>query len=248
MKISDEPTRREHRHQSTRDEVMEVARRQMAEQGAAALSLREIARQMRLTAPALYRYFASRDDLVTALIVTAYDSLADALEAARDTYPCDAYAERLLAACFTYRKWSLAHPQDYALIFGTPIPGYHAPDEITMPAAKRSMDVFVGLIETARQAGRLKPAPTYAKPPSVLQSQLSHWKKSYGYAESTLALHLALVGWSRLHGLVSLELFNQIEPIIANPLDLYSAQVVELLQQSGFAASEISRKIKDSRK
>src|ERR671924_528161 len=98
MKPPHEPTRREHRHQSTRDEIMEVARKHIADEGAAALSLREIARQMRMTAPALYRYFKSRDDLVTALIVTAYDSLADALEAARDAR-FDSHAGRIFVAC-----------------------------------------------------------------------------------------------------------------------------------------------------
>ena len=244
METSDNGTsRRARQRASTRDEIMDTARQQIAQEGAAALSLRAVARAMQWSAPAIYRYFKSRDDLVTALIVTAYDSLADALEAARDAVASGDHAGRLIGACLTYRKWALAHPQDYALVFGTPIPGYHAPDEITQPAAKRNMDVFVGLLEAAKQAGKLVPAPLYAKPPSALQSQLSAWKKNFGYAESTFALHLALVGWSRLHGLVSLELFNQIEPMIPSPLDLYSAEVLGLLQQVGFDARDLARKI-----
>jgi AcrR family transcriptional regulator len=237
------PTRREIARQSTRDEIMDTARRHMADVGAAALSLREIARQMKLTAPALYRYFPSRDDLVTELILTAYNSLADTLEAARDALDVDDHAGRLIATCLTYRKWALAHPQDYALVFGTPIPGYHAPEESTNPAAKRNMDVFVGMIDAAKRAGKLDPAPMYIKPPSILQNQLSAWKKNFGYAESTLALHLSLIGWSRLHGLVSLELFDQIEPIVTNPEDLYRLEVLGLLQQVGFDSSELAKKI-----
>ena len=237
------PTRREMAHQSTRDEIMDTARRHMADVGAAALSLREIARQMKLTAPALYRYFPSRDDLVTELILTAFNSLADTLEAARDAINADDHAGRLIAACLTYRKWALAHPQDYALIFGTPIPGYHAPEETTNPAAKRNMDVFIGMIDAAKHTGKLDPAPMYIKPPRVLQNQLSAWKKNFGYTESTFALHLSLIGWSRLHGLVSLELFDQIEPIVANPEDLYRLEVLGLLQQVGLDANELAMKI-----
>jgi len=228
--------------QATRDEILDTARAQIAEHGAPTLSLRAIARAMRLTAPALYRYFPSRDALVTELIVTAYNSLADTLEAARDARPAEDHGGRLYAACLAYRDWALVHPQDYALIFGTPIPGYYAPDEITAPAAKRNMDVFVELIEAAKNAHLLTPAPAYAKPSRELQTQLAVWKKSFGYAESTLALHLALVGWSRLHGLVSLELFNQIGPIIPHPLDLYHAEVVELLRHVGYSVNDVGRK------
>lgn len=240
MKTSNEPTRREHRHQSTRDEIMQAARQHMAEQGAAALSLRAIARQMRLTAPALYRYFASRDDLVTALIVTAYDSLADALEAARDA-AFDTHANRIFTACLAYRKWALAHPQDYALIFGTPIPGYDAPDETTLPAAKRSMDVFIDLLQAAETAGRLKPVPAYAKPSPALQAALSKWKKNFSYSASTVAMHFALVGWGRMHGMILLELFNHIQPFWQDPAELYASEVASLLSLAGL---QVDRKTK----
>ncbi len=90
-------TRRERVRAATIDEIKEIARRHIAEKGAAALSLRAIAREMGMTSPALYRYFASRDDLVTALIVDAYNSLADALEAARDACEEADHAGRLAA-------------------------------------------------------------------------------------------------------------------------------------------------------
>jgi AcrR family transcriptional regulator len=226
-------TRRQRAHRSTCDEILQIACQQMAEKGAAALSLRAIARQMQMTAPALYRYFKSRDELVTALIVTAYHSLANALEAARDSRPADDHAGRLLAACLAYRHWALAHPQDYALIFGTPIPGYVAPFEVTQPAAKRSMDIFAGLLEAAERAGKLKPAPVYAKPSAALQKQLGRWKKDQNYTASTTVLHLALVGWSRLHGLVLLELFHHLVPFFGDASELYRSEVEELLHRAG---------------
>ena len=227
------PTRRERKHEATRAEIMDTARRQMAEHGAAAFSLRAIAREMQLTAPALYRYFPNRDELVTALIVEAYNSLADALEAAREAEPVGAHAKRLFAGGIAYREWALAHPQDYALIFGTPIPGYHAPEEQTNPAAKRAMDALIETLVAAWQADQLDPAQEYSKPAPALQKQLAAWKKNFGYTAPTQALHLALVCWSRLHGLTSLELFHQIQPMVTAPADLYRAEVLALLTSAG---------------
>ncbi len=239
MTTSNTPTRRERQHQSIRAEIMDTARQQIAVEGAASLSLRAIARQMELTAPALYRYFKSRDELVTALIVTAYNSLADALEAARDAHPIDDHARRLYAVCLAYRDWALAHAQDYTLIFGTPIPGYVAPFEVTQPAAKRSMDVFVKLIQAAECADQLKPVLAYAQPSTALQKTLGKWKKDYGYTASTTVLHLALVGWSRLHGLILLELFHHVDPFFKDMNELYRTEVVALLEQSGLAVARL---------
>jgi len=224
--------------EATREEIMTVARQQMVDHGAAALSLRSIARQMGLTAPALYRYFPSRDDLVTALIVAAYHSLADAMEAARDARPVEDYAGCVRAMILTYRDWALAHPQDYALIFGTPIPGYHAPAEITMPAAKRSMDAMVDALMAAKRAGRLDPVPVYSRSAAGLQAQLKGWKDNYDYTASTQVMRLALVGWSRLHGLVMLELFNQVQPFFGDMAELYRAEADAILKHIGLRATK----------
>ncbi len=232
------PSRRSMARQATRDEILDTARQQMATAGASALSLRAIAREMQMTAPALYRYFKDRDDLVTALIAAAYNSLADMLQAARDARPVDDPAGRLFATCLAYRTWALAHPQDYALIFGTPIPGYVAPFAETQPAAKRSMDVFVGILEEATRAGKFKPTAEYRKPSRVLQAQLTGWKKSYAYTAPTSALYIALVGWSRSHGLILLELFNHLEPFFSDINELYRVQVMELLQSAGFKSGD----------
>ncbi len=244
MQTSDEPTRREHRHESTRDEIMEVARRHIAEQGAAALSLREIARQMRMTAPALYRYFKDRDDLVTALIVTAFRSFADTLQAARDSQPADDYANQLFAIAMAYRRWARAHPQDYMLIFGTPIPGYKAPFEITQPEAKCGIDVLINTLEAADKAGELDPSPAYLKPSPALQAQLNNWRNSQGYSASTAVLYLAVMSWSRLHGWVSLEIENQFEPFLGDIDELYRSQVIELMKQFGVDVTTLTRKKK----
>lgn len=227
------PSRRSMARQATRDEILDTARQQMATAGASALSLRAIAREMQVTAPALYRYFKDRDDLVTELIVEAFTSFADTLEASRDNHAGDTPANRLMAMMLAYRDWAVAHPQDYVLIFGTPIPGYVAPEERTLPPAKRAMDVLVAEITAAFEAENVTVASEYSKPVPALQKQIAAWKKNYGYSAPTMALHLGLVGWTRAHGLVSLELFGQIQPMLGDAAELYRSEVFALVKQMG---------------
>ena len=123
--MSPRPTR-EHAHERidmiTR--IKAVARQQMAEHGTAGLSLRGIAREMGITAPAIYNYFPRLDDLITALIVDAFTALADAIEAAESAVQSEACGPKILASCLAYREWAIAHPVDFQLIYGNPIPGY----------------------------------------------------------------------------------------------------------------------------
>ena len=122
-------SRRERQREATSLEIRDTARRQLAASGAAALSLRAVAREMGLTAPALYRYFDDRDALLSALITDAYTSLTDRICAARDAQPADDPVARLVAACLAYRDWGLAEPHQFALVFGAPVPGYAAPED-----------------------------------------------------------------------------------------------------------------------
>ncbi len=158
--------RRNKTHAATRQEIISVAWKQIAENGASAISLRAIAREMEMTAPALYRYFPDRDALVTDLIVEAFTSLGEALLAARESVPASDHARRLAATGIAYREWALAYPQRYELIFGTPIAGYQAPSEVTMPAAAQSLNVLIMVLDDAIQDGKL-PIP---EPPSFLES------------------------------------------------------------------------------
>lgn len=116
---------------------MAVGRRQLGEVGAAALSVRAIARELDMASSAIYRYVASRDDLLTILIVTAYDELGDAVDAALAKVPDGTLRERFYALGRAMRGWAITHPYDYALIFGSPVPDYDAPGEVTTPAGTR---------------------------------------------------------------------------------------------------------------
>jgi AcrR family transcriptional regulator len=205
----------------------------MAESGAAALSLRAIAREMDITAPALYRYFQNRDDLVTALILAAFHSLADALEAARDAETEDDHAGKLLAAAFAYRAWALEHPEDFALIYGTPIPGYEAPRELTVPAAGRSFQVFAPMIADAIQAGVLVPPAEYTHFPAVVHDALAALQEQEGYTFPLEALYATTVGWTQMHGIIILELFGHIGPVVGDTGEFYRHEIVNMMRHLG---------------
>ncbi|MBL8102194.1 MAG: TetR/AcrR family transcriptional regulator, partial [Anaerolineales bacterium] len=135
--------------------IKDTAWKQIAEHGAAALSLRGIARDLKITAPAIYNYFPDRDALVTALIIDAYTSLGDFEFAARDAVSEEDLVGRLRATGDAYREWAVTYPQRYQLIFGTPIPGYEAPKEKVLPSAARSLGALVSVIDALRIRGKL---------------------------------------------------------------------------------------------
>ena len=224
-------TRRARIHETIRDEIKNIAWEQIAQYGAAALSLRAIAHQMEVTPSALYRYFANRDELVTSLIVDAFTSLAGALEAARDALPAEDYARRYVAVGMAYRDWAITHPQRYALIFGTPIPGYHAPMEVTQPAAACALGVLMGVLEAGWEAGIFRLSEGYGELTPAIQAQLQEWRETLSLSAPIPVLYLTLVSWSRVHGLISLELYEQFPPMVNEPGEMFRLEVNELLNQ-----------------
>ncbi len=199
--------KRSQQHPNLHAAIKDVAKKQISEHGAARLSLRAIARELGITAPAIYNYFPNRNDLVTTLIVDAYHSLAAALAEARDTNHED-HAANIIASANAYRKWALTYPEQYALIFGTPIPGYRAPMEITGPAAAESMIVLIQVLDAANQDGKL----ILAEPSPALLTLLQPWVDKLNYPVPPSVIHLALASWAQIHGLVSLELFGHLAP------------------------------------
>jgi AcrR family transcriptional regulator len=211
--------RRERLKEETYQEIIDTARQQISQKGAAALSLRGIARRMEMTAPALYRYFENRDALVTTLISHAYQSLQEHLEATRLAHLAQNPTEQLLAVGVTYRDWAVQHPEDYALIFGTPIPGYEAPPESTVPLARNSLGVLLRVLEDGQKNG------TFSLPTSVpsLTPQILDSNPEMADAAPLLSTGLAL--WSLVHGLTSLELFNHFSPMIKDPEELFRMEL-----------------------
>lgn len=209
--------------------IRDTALRQIGENGAASLSLRAIARALHITAPAIYNHYPDRDDLVTSLIIDAYTSLGDGQFAVLEGQPVDNHAARLRALGWAYRDWAVAYPQRYMLIFGSPIPGYHCPPERSMPAAARSLSPLIGVLGAALRARVLQPeeAPNLS---DELRQQLAGWQTIHA-VEDAYILYLALVIWSRVHGLVMFEIDNQYPPFIQDPGLIFRREVEMIVRQ-----------------
>jgi AcrR family transcriptional regulator len=225
--------RRERLRLATVEEIKSVARAQMAAGGTASVTLRAIAREMGMTPSALYRYFGSRDELVTALVTSAYDSLADAMEAAAAAVPAGRHAERLLAAFGAFRQWGLEHPTEFALIFGSPIPGYHAPER-TRPAGERYTGLLLRLLAEAHHAGAVRPERLDLHVPPALERQLLAFRARQGVADLPVpVLAFALSAWARLHGVVALEVFGHLRPAVGDGAPLFDQEVGAVMRQAG---------------
>lgn len=203
--------------------IRATAWRQIAEAGAPALSLRAIARKLGITAPAIYNYFPDRDALVTALIVEAFTSLGDAQKTSIQDLPPNDYAARLTTLGINYREWALAYPQRYQLIFGTPIPGYQAPEQVTLPAASWSLSALIETLQGAFLAGRLRIDQSAPLTPG-LRSMLAAWSEAAGKTEAEV-LYAALVIWSRVHGLAMMEIGEQMPAFISAPAEVYRREI-----------------------
>ena len=229
-------TRREKLREATIQEIKQVALSQMAEQGAAALSLRAIASQMSMSAPALYNYFDSRDALLTALILDAYTSLGDATHAASEAKAGASYGAQFVAVCLALRNWALAHREQYMLIFGSPIPGYHAPAAITTPASVRSTLPFVQTLEAAQQAGQITIPGEYAGlSASPAHQQIEAVFQSQGFNLSAAILQAAMAGWGQIIGLISLELYGHFDYLNTDMGEVYQAEVTAYVKRLGLS-------------
>lgn len=212
--------------------IQETAWAQIAELGAPALSLRAVARALHITAPAIYNYFPSRDDLVTALIVDAFSSLADSQQAALSRLSAASPQEQLIALGMDYRQWALRYPQRYQLIFGTPIPHYHAPEDVTNPAASRAL---LSLMQVIHRLYTIQnpPRPHLTPMTPALEAMLSAWQ-SAGVPLEREVIYLAVVIWSRVHGLVQLEIGRQFPPAVSDAGEIFQREIRSMLIQYSF--------------
>jgi AcrR family transcriptional regulator len=192
---------------------------------------------MDVTAPAIYRYFPSLDDLITELIIENFNALADAMAAGAGSCAADDYSGRLMGMLMAYRQWALDHKVDFQLIYGNPIPGYVAPAERTVPAARRGFDVVVAILADAIAAGKLVPPPEYEHLPENIAAQLAGVMEHEGYDVPLVVLYLATVGWTRIHGIVMLELFDDIQPVVGDTEAFYHFEMGMLMKQLGYNTS-----------
>ncbi|WP_111508785.1 TetR/AcrR family transcriptional regulator [Mycobacterium kyogaense] len=187
-------------------QIVEIGRRHLVTEGAAGLSLRAVARDLGMVSSAVYRYVASRDELLTLLLIDAYTELADAVDDAHRAAEPD-WQRQLSAVAHAARTWARDQPARWALLYGSPVPGYHAPAERTVGPGTRVIGTLFGIVDTAVTAGALRESDTPV--PQQLSSDFERLKAEFGITvdDGTLARCFAL--WAALVGAVSLEVFGQ---------------------------------------
>jgi AcrR family transcriptional regulator len=226
-------TRRERLREATREEITTAAWKQIADQGVTSLSLRAIAREMGITAPGLYRYYPSRDDLVTVLIIGAFNSFSMTPETSRDACKPDDHVARFRAVCKAYFHWAISNPQKYALIFGTPVPGYVL-DERAGPAAQRGFLVLQNVLGEAHTAGKISSDAVATRLPTALKVQYEVLKK-YGMPYVADVTHLALSTWSMIHGMTSLYLYGYFAGFLADQSESFvNFEIEKMIRTLGF--------------
>jgi AcrR family transcriptional regulator len=208
-------------------EIREHGLAQVAEGGPGALSLTGIAKAMGMSGPALYRYFASRDDLLVALVEESWADIADTLtEAARRTGSATP-EERLRAALNGTRQWALSQPHRYRLVFGSSYgSGNLDPDRI-VPPSQRAMETVLAALSEMGPAER---AATVSDP--ELGRELVQWGNgSQDSSHDPRVLYFGLAAWTRIHGIISLEIEGFFEQIGIEPARIFKAEVDHLIAQ-----------------
>ncbi|WP_406636347.1 TetR/AcrR family transcriptional regulator [Amycolatopsis sp. WGS_07] len=235
------PSRRERLRAEASQEIKAIALRLMAEGGPSAISLRAIAREMGMTAGALYGYYATRDDLVNALIAEIYSALADKEEAARDAVPEDDPAGRVLAVGEAFRDWAVGRPEEFQLIYGDPLPGYQAPEGgAAADAEHRACAVLTGLVADAWPQASKRLSDDGYEWPDFDPGFAAVIRKGFpGLPPAAVALAMRV--WGRMHGLVALEVYGHLRPQVLDPARLYRAELLDLTKTLGITPAGRTR-------
>jgi AcrR family transcriptional regulator len=213
-------------------EIVRAGREQLATEGAAALSLRAVARELGMVSSAIYRYVASRDDLLTLLIIEAYDALGAAAEEAAAPRRRRSPAARFVAAGRAIRTWAVAHPHEYALLYGSPVPGYEAPEDTIGPASRTTL-ALVGIVADAQRAGRLGRPAVPVEVSAALHRDLDEVRRAAGADLPDDVVVTMIAAWTQLFGLVSFELFGQTRNVIHAHGALFDATVTAMAAAIG---------------
>jgi AcrR family transcriptional regulator len=236
-------SRRERARAATIEEIKDTALRLMHEQGTTDIRFSDIARLMGMTAPALYRYFADRDELLAALMVDAYDSLGQAVAVARDAVDPSDYTGRLLAVGNAYRTWARAERERFALILGMPVPGFVPPEEgETTEAMRRAMTQLKSLFVEAAKRGELGPPAVHEVSTDLLDCLLGQQHLGDATEDDKLLtpanFQACLHVWSALHGFTSLEAYGHLDWLTSEARDsVFRSLVLFLARSAGLPVS-----------
>lgn len=193
------------------EDIKAAARRQLGEVGAAGLSLRAVARELGMVSSAVYRYFESRDALLTALIIDSFDAVGAAAEEAVAGLPRDVQT-RWRALANAIRHWAHANPHDYALVYGSPVPGYRAPQDTTTPAARVSL-VMLSIVADGVERGQIDTTPQ-APMPRPVHADFARLRDLAAPGVPDEVVARALLLWTGLFGSISYELFGHLHGVI----------------------------------
>ncbi len=236
------PTARELARESVRGSILGAARARLAKEGPAQLSLRAVARDVGMVSSAVYRYFPSRDELLTALLVEAYGALGAAVEEADGAHPRNRVGARWVAACRAIRDWCLAHPGEFALLYGSPVPGYAAPQETLEPATRTTL-VLVGIVLDAvgepgwRTGAAAAPAAAPGGVASVIGDAMA-FVRAAGIVDAMPAevMLRTISAWTALFGTVSFELFGHYVGSVSDSAAYFDQVAARLADGLGFDA------------
>jgi len=216
--------RRARRRAWTREEIKGSALRQLAEHGVEGVSLNAIARELGMTGPALYRYVTSRDELLADLVVDAWEELADVLQRAAEDSAGASAEERVRAIGLAYRAWGISQPHRYRLAVQTRLGSGELAPERVIPASQRAIPVALDALEALPKRRRRD-----LEPSAELRAELETWTRRVGGEPRSPAILLrGVLFWSRLHGLISLELDHHLASMHLDPALLYGAELAEL--------------------
>ena len=216
-------------------EIIEIGRRHLVTDGAAGLSVRAIARELGMVSSAVYRYVASRDDLLTLLLIDAYTELADAVDPRQERPARAEVASQVLAIAHAARQWAVAQPACWALLYGSPVPGYRAPAELTVGPGTRVVGSTVRRGRCGNRCRRRRPCPT----PACAPTDVGGLRRNPGgvlrfNGDDSTVLKCILV-WAALVGAIGLEVFDQYgADTLTDPAAVFDVQVgllIEMLTQ-----------------
>lgn len=234
-------TARERARKEITAEILAAARAQLRQVGPGELSLRAVARDVGMVSSAVYRYFASRDELLTALLIAAYNELGEAAEAADDAIEDRTdHLARWMATCRAIRDWAIEHPHDYALLYGSPVPGYAAPQDTVMPATRvivRFVEIIVGAHQSGSASALTSPPAGAADPgDSVADAIAFIAERSHVDLEEVPELVMrTLMVWTTIFGTLSFELFGHLKGSVSDLQGYFEQTTLRLAGDLGLA-------------
>jgi AcrR family transcriptional regulator len=187
-------------------QIIELGRRHLVEHGAAGLSLRAIARDLGMVSSAVYRYVSSRDELLTLLLIDAYSELADVVDRAREAVP-DMWSDDVVAIARAARSWAIAQPASWALLYGSPVPGYHAPAERTVGPGTRVIGALFDAVAAGIATGDIM--LTNHPAPQPISSDFERIRHEFGFPGDDSVIAKCFAIWAGVVGAISLEVFGQ---------------------------------------